>query len=94
MSCNVNCPHCNELLQVEEEWFGMSVECPSCGKSFELEKNVNTPVISFLHCGQTTGISMTFFINFSSAKFYSINGHNAEFGSLSLLNKTNGEILL
>ena len=46
MSCNVNCPHCNELLQVEEEWFGMSVECPSCGKSFELEKNVNTPVIN------------------------------------------------
>ena len=46
MSFNVNCPHCNELLQVEEEWCGMNLECPSCGKSFELEKNVNTPIIN------------------------------------------------
>ena len=48
MSFNVNCPHCNNLVDVEEEWFGMSVECPWCEKVFifneqlqENSKNLN-----------------------------------------------------
>ena len=28
------CPHCETVLQAQEEWIGMAVECPQCQKTF------------------------------------------------------------
>ena len=42
------CPHCNEELQVQNEWIGMEAECPNCKKAFTLEKyHKNGPLQNF-----------------------------------------------
>ena len=33
------CPHCNNDLQVQDEWIGMEVECPLCHKMFAINKS-------------------------------------------------------
>ena len=38
----INCPHCNQQLYLDEQYFGMEVECPTCGNSFVAQ---NTPAI-------------------------------------------------
>ena len=40
MSCNVNCPYCNELLEVEYSWCDTEIECANCGKFFVLQKDM------------------------------------------------------
>ena len=30
------CPHCNNNLQVQDEWIGMELECPQCRQKFVL----------------------------------------------------------
>ena len=32
------CPHCQNDLQVEDEWDGMDVDCPICSKTFTVRK--------------------------------------------------------
>ena len=32
------CPHCNNNLQVQDEWDGIEVECPICSKTFTVRK--------------------------------------------------------
>ena len=32
------CPHCNNDLQVQDEWDGIEVECPICSKTFTVRK--------------------------------------------------------
>lgn len=31
---NINCPHCYENLQIQEEWWGLEMECPVCQNKF------------------------------------------------------------
>ncbi len=31
-ACQINCPHCNSLLNVQSEWANMQVKCPACEK--------------------------------------------------------------
>ena len=31
------CPHCNNDLQVQDEWIGMEIECPQCRQKFCLQ---------------------------------------------------------
>jgi hypothetical protein len=33
---NTTCPHCETVLQAQEEWIGMTVECPQCQKTFTI----------------------------------------------------------
>ena len=33
------CPHCNNDLQVQDEWIGMDLECPLCHKIFAINKS-------------------------------------------------------
>ena len=35
----MHCPFCEEELEVQEEWIGMTGECPGCGKSFPIAKD-------------------------------------------------------
>jgi len=36
MSFTVNCPHCDQSLEAENEMKGMEVECPECGNPFTI----------------------------------------------------------
>ena len=38
---NTTCPHCETVLQAQEEWIGMTVECPQCQKTFTITSNVS-----------------------------------------------------
>lgn len=33
----MKCPHCGELLTVQDDWAGMDAECPSCEKTFKID---------------------------------------------------------
>ena len=35
MPYTIKCPHCKELLKVEEAWAGMESTCPSCNGAFD-----------------------------------------------------------
>ena len=35
------CPHCNNMLNIEEEWRGMEVSCPLCSKKFTVPGNTS-----------------------------------------------------
>ncbi|MBO5306474.1 MAG: hypothetical protein J6C40_00595, partial [Lentisphaeria bacterium] len=35
------CPHCNNMLSMEEEWRGMEVTCPHCGEKFIIPKDTS-----------------------------------------------------
>ena len=32
----INCPHCNQELEIPEDLLGQTVECPSCSGSIQL----------------------------------------------------------
>ncbi len=42
---NINCPNCNQSLEVEEEMNGMTVDCPSCDSPFVIELQIEEPEI-------------------------------------------------
>ena len=35
----MKCPHCQNDLQVEDEWIGMNVDCPLCSQTFTVQKS-------------------------------------------------------
>ena len=37
------CPHCNNDLQVQDEWIGMEVECPICHNTFVIANPTAVP---------------------------------------------------
>lgn len=40
---NVNCPHCQVVVTIDEALFGSIVECPHCGDRFEVEREKPKP---------------------------------------------------
>ena len=38
------CPHCQSILSVQNDWIGMEVECPACQKNFTVQSQVSAPM--------------------------------------------------
>ncbi len=43
MSIEVKCPHCRQVLEAEEDMYGMTAECPNCGGSMTVPKPAAAP---------------------------------------------------
>lgn len=42
---NINCPHCNQKLEADEDMRGTEVQCPSCSKTFTIPTAQPPPVV-------------------------------------------------
>jgi predicted Zn finger-like uncharacterized protein len=40
---HINCPHCNQKLDVGDEQLGMAVQCPTCSTSFTTQRGQASP---------------------------------------------------
>ncbi len=43
MPIEVKCPHCRQVLEAEEEMYGMTAECPNCGGSMTIPRPAPAP---------------------------------------------------
>ena len=43
MAFNIQCPHCNTQLEIQEQWIGMECECPQCRQKFVVPPPAETP---------------------------------------------------
>lgn len=41
---NINCPHCGEALEVQDEWAKMETACPFCEKAFIIPSRATPPL--------------------------------------------------
>ena len=38
MKFQMRCPHCNSVMEAEEEWIGQSAQCPVCNTEIVIQK--------------------------------------------------------
>lgn len=65
---NINCPHCSQQLEAEEQWIGMSLQCPVCKNNVTVSQN--QPQAPSLQVASTQPVANASMSSSNGSSFY------------------------